>query len=109
MGKLLKPLYGLDDASRKLWLKVRELFLNIGFKTLERDEPCHLNDLTLPGQETFLKEIIEGIKTCMNVSKVEENDFRNTGLDVERYSDRIIVSMDDYVDSLAKIKEIKKV
>ena len=33
--KLLKPLDGLDDASRKFWLKVRELFLKMGLITLE--------------------------------------------------------------------------
>ena len=26
--KLNKPLYGLDDASRKFWLRVRDVFLN---------------------------------------------------------------------------------
>ena len=56
-----------------------------------------------------MKEIIEGIKTCMNVSKVEENNFRYTGLDVERCPDGILVSMDDYVHSLAEVKEIRKV
>ena len=32
------PLYGLDDASRKFWLKVRELFLRMGLKNLEGEE-----------------------------------------------------------------------
>ena len=49
------------------------------------------------------------IKTCMNVSKVEENNFRYTGLDVETLQDEITMSMNDYVDSLAMIKYIRKV
>ena len=36
--KLWKPLYGLNDASRKFWLKVKNLFADIGLKTLEGDE-----------------------------------------------------------------------
>merc|ERR1712112_255644 len=36
--KLLKPLYGLDDASRKFWLKVKETLSNLGMKTLPGDE-----------------------------------------------------------------------
>ena len=68
--KLRKPLYGLDDASRKFWLKVRELFLNMGLKTLEGDEALyflneggklkgailtHLDDVTLAGSADFLR------------------------------------------------------
>ena len=33
-----------------------------------------VDDFTLAGDETFLKEIIKGIRTCINVSKVEDNN-----------------------------------
>ena len=46
----------------------------------------HVDDFTLAGEETFLEEVIIGIKTCMNVSNGEENKFRYTGLDVEKHS-----------------------
>ena len=36
--RLLKPLYGLDDASRKFWLKVREELKSMGLKTVPGDE-----------------------------------------------------------------------
>ena len=37
--KLNKPLYGLDDASRKFWLRVRDVFLNkLHLKTIEGDK-----------------------------------------------------------------------
>ena len=36
--KLKKPLYGLNDASRKFWLKVREVFDECGLKILNGDE-----------------------------------------------------------------------
>ena len=35
---LKKPLYGLNDASRKFWLKVKSVFEEIGLKRLEGDE-----------------------------------------------------------------------
>ena len=35
---LKKPLYGLNDASRKFWLKVKQVFEDIGLKRLEGDE-----------------------------------------------------------------------
>ena len=33
--KLVKPLYGLDDASRRFWLRIRGIFKNRNIKTLE--------------------------------------------------------------------------
>ena len=45
----------------------------------------------------------------MNITRVEENNLRYFGLDVERRSDGITVSMDDYIDSLAEVKDIRKV
>ena len=32
--QLLKPLYGLDDASRKFWLRMKEIFQDMGMKIL---------------------------------------------------------------------------
>ena len=36
--KLKKPLYGLDDASCKFWLRVKEVLKTIGLKVMEGDE-----------------------------------------------------------------------
>ena len=36
--KLKKPLYGLDDASRRFWLRMKELFGSMGMKTVKGDE-----------------------------------------------------------------------
>ena len=83
-------------------IKERELLLKMGLKTLEGDEAfyflneggkfkgavlTHVDDFTLAGNNDFLKMVLEGLKKIMNVSKVEEDSFRNTGLDVERRSD----------------------
>merc|ERR1712101_70152 len=39
--KLLKPLYGLDDASRKFYLKIRETLRNFDLNTLPGDDPVY--------------------------------------------------------------------
>ena len=103
---------------------MRELFFNIGLKTLEGDEVfyflneggkfkgavlTHVDDFTLARNDAFLKIVIEVIETCKNVYKVKENNFRYTGLDVERHPGEISVSMDDYVNSLLEVKKIRKV
>ena len=41
LWKLKKPLYGLNDASRKFWLKVKEVFSKMGLKRLEGDESMY--------------------------------------------------------------------
>ena len=36
-----KPLYGLDDASRKFYLKLKEKLIEMGLKTLPGDEALY--------------------------------------------------------------------
>ena len=36
--RLKKPLYGLDDASQRFWLRVKEVLKTIGLKVIEGDE-----------------------------------------------------------------------
>ena len=118
--RLKKPLYGLNDASRKFWLKVKEVFKNFGLKKLVGDEALyykhnkngdligllstHVDDFSLAGTEEFLDIVTEEIKKALDVSKVEDGRFRFTGIDVEQFDDRIEISMDDYAASLEDIE-----
>ena len=67
---MLKPLYGLDDASRKFYLKVRETLQELGLKTLPGDDAfyyenkdgnllgvnlSHVDDFTIAGNEDFVR------------------------------------------------------
>merc|ERR1712115_174233 len=121
--KLLKPLYSLDDASRKFYLKVKETLQELGLKTLPGDDAfyyehrdgklmglnlSHVDDFTIAGDTDFVKRIVTGIKERFIVSKVEEDKFRFTGLDVKAKNGRIEISMEDYADSVEEIKEIRK-
>ena len=36
--KLKKPLYGLNDVSRKFWLRVKNIFKELGLRKLDGDE-----------------------------------------------------------------------
>ena len=40
--KLLKPLYGLNDASRRFWLKVKSILESFGMKKIEGDEAYYV-------------------------------------------------------------------
>merc|ERR1712002_463743 len=121
--KLLKPLYGLDNASRKFWLKVKETLTELGLRTLPGDEAfyyenrdgnligavlSHVDDFTVAGEEEFVKRIVKGVSEKFTVSKVEEDEFRFTGLDVKAKNEKIEVSMEDYAGSVEPIEEIRK-
>ena len=96
--KLLKPLYGLDDASRKFCLKVKETFMELGLKTLPGDDAfyyenrngklmglnlSHVDDFTIAGNEEFVRRIVKGISDVFTVSKIEKDEFRLTRLDIK--------------------------
>ena len=42
LWKLKKPLYGLNDASRKFWLRVKRAFADFGLRRIEGDEALYL-------------------------------------------------------------------
>ena len=85
-------MYGLDDASRKFWLRVRDVFLNkLQLKTVEGDEAfyyqnldgdfqgavlTHVDDFELTGTVDFIEKIIAVVGKELNISKVEEDKFR---------------------------------
>ena len=75
--KLKKPLYGLDDASRKFWLRAKEALKKVGFKVMEGDEAfyyrdrngkligaviTHVDDFTLAGTKEFIKEVLDALE-----------------------------------------------
>ena len=118
-----KPLYRLNDTSCKFWLKVKEVFDECKLRILDGDEAfyfrhnedgnlegmvlSHVDDFILAGTEKFLEEITKKIAQKLEISKLEDNEFRFTGMDVKKDGDVIVVSMEDYAKSLEKI-EIRK-
>ena len=119
----MKPLYGLDDASRKFYLKVKETLQELGLKTLPGDDAfyyenkngelmglnlSHVNNFTIAGEDEFVERIVNGIARKFTVSKVEKDVFRFTGLDVKAGNGKIEVLMEDYANSVEEMKEIRR-
>ena len=120
--KLLKPLYGLDDASRKFWLKVKDILKREGLEAVPGDPAfyikrkegkpegvilTHVDDFLLGGSNDFVEDLISKMKEELTISKVEAKKFRFTGVDVEQRPDSIVVSMNDYAKSILPIEEIR--
>ena len=67
-----KPLYGLNDASRKFWLRMKTIFKEMGLRRLDGDEAVyyeidekgnlegmistHVDDFDLAGREGFVEK-----------------------------------------------------
>ena len=68
----------------------------------------HVDDFTIAGDIEFVQRIVNGIREKFTVSKIEEDKFRFTGLDVKAENGKIQVSMEDYADSVDEIREIRK-
>ena len=83
--KLRKSLYSLDNASRKFWLKVKEVFLDLGLRVMDRDEAFYylhedsdlkgvvqtdIYDIFLAGTAEFVEMVIQGLSESLIVSKV---------------------------------------
>ncbi len=67
----------------------------------------HVDSFILAGTYRFFEEITKKIADKLEISKLEDNEFRFTGMDVKKEGEVMIVSMEDYAKSLEKI-EIRK-
>merc|ERR1712115_637982 len=105
------------------YLKVRETLKNLNLNTLPGEDAVyyqhingnligmllsHVDDFTITGTNEFVNRIVEGLKKIFTISKIEENNFRFTGLDVKTNDEQIEISMEDYANSINEIKDIRK-
>ena len=116
-------MYGLDDASRKFWLKVKETLTKLGLKTIPGDEAfyyenkngkllgavlSHVDDFIVAGKDEFVDRIVKGVSSEFTVSKTEKDEFRFTGLDVKTKGKEIEVSMEENARLVELIEEIRR-
>ena len=109
--RLLKPIYGLDDASRRFWLTVKRIFKEEGMSNLTGDEAfyhkregesligivlTHLDDFLVSGTAQFIDSLTERIKNNLTISKVEDDNFRFTCIDITQKDKNAAFSMEDY-------------
>ena len=57
----------------------------------------HVDDFEVTGTIDFVEEIISGVEKELTISKVEEDTFRYTGLDVKIVTDGIDISMVEFL------------
>ena len=123
LWKLKKPLYGLNDALRRFWLRVKKIFEEENMKTLPGDEAfyyknidgeligmiiTHVDDFQIAGTYSFIASILNRLESSLTISKVERDRYRFTGMDVSKLENCVELSMEDHAASIEEIKEIRK-
>ena len=68
----------------------------------------HVDDFTLASTNEFVDQVLKVINEELTISKIEKDAFRYTGIGVKVIKDRIDIQMEDYIESLEEVKEIRK-
>ena len=63
-----------------------------------------VDDFDLAGTKSFVERVTEKVSANLDVSKVEDDRFRYTGIDIKKVENGIEISMDEYAESLEEIK-----
>ena len=120
-GKLWKlncSVYGLCDASRAWYLKVSDELLKIGvsrsiydyglFFSLKNNKLqglfcCHVDDFYYMGCGEFHDSVVQHIRNKFQLSKEVEGAFKFLGISLVQEENSIIMSQQDYIDTICPI------
>mgnify|MGYP001796156622 CR=1 FL=1 len=117
--KLQKCVYGLADASRFWYLRVREELMKLGAK-LSRVDPgifywkendkligvlaCHVDDMIWGGTDDFKGSIIKKLKEIFHFGSEEVESFTYIGINLTQNTDfSIHINQNSYIDSISEI------
>ena len=64
----------------------------------------HVDNFDLAGKKSFVDKVTGEISKALDVSTVESDCFRFTGIDVKKVKEGIEISMEDYAKSLENIQ-----
>ena len=117
--KLNKAVYGLKDAARMWFNKVKKTVTELGgcctsleptlFKFENRGELIgiicsHVDDFCYGGNERFLREVIGTLKSRLKVGDEETGNFRYIGVKIHEKQKEIILEQGDYVKSIDEVE-----
>ena len=119
--RLRKCIYGLNDAPRYWYKRVKEVLLELGGVVSAYDNALylwfdnhdgnhlmgvlvsHVDDFAFCGSEKFHDSVIEKLKTTFYISVHETGSFKYLGLSVNQNSNGVSIHQDNYVSSIAPI------
>ena len=117
--KLKKTVYGLADAPREWFLRLREEILKLGAKVSTYDSgvfywyfngklegilSCFVDDQLWGGSDNFVTNVIEKLRSTFDISHEHESAFKYVGVELmqdENYS--IFVTQKKYIENMATV------
>ena len=118
--KLKKTVYGTYDGSRNFYLSVDETLRKLGCKKVTGEEALytfhdengklagmvgiHVDDFNAAGNEYFHEKITDELQKIYVFGKIEEKEFRFTGVDIKECEDGIEVNQAKFCESLKEIE-----
>ena len=115
--KLRKSVYGLNDASRQWYLRLREELINLGATPIKLDQGifcwydnsnlvgvmvCFVDDILYGGNSSF-SDVISSLKDKFKVGSEHANKFEYIGINIKQFNNSIVISQNDYVNNLEPI------
>ena len=123
LWRLLKPMYGLGDASLQ-WYKTLALKLvELGCKRLTTDPAMfywhgpggelgglvswHVDDMIGAGSDKFYKAVLNPLMNTFTFGSTSEGKYRCLGWNVVHRKNDILVSQDDYIEAKVEFLDIQ--
>jgi hypothetical protein len=113
LWKLVKPVYGLDDACRNFYLKAAQKLIEFGCKrskydsalflyfvrgTLEGFIAMHVDDLDHAGTDKFYREVIGPLRKFFKFGSMSKEAFKYVGWNIQHDGQSILVDQIDYIE-----------
>ena len=116
---LKKIVYGLSDASKSWYTRVKELLkLNVNISkydpglfmyqyrgTLHGLLVTHVDDFLWGGTDVFVENVIKPLHKIFEIGSINKKAFRYLGLDLKEGDSSIVISQSNYVDSIESLME----
>ena len=119
LWKLKKNVYGLIDAARAWYSRLKEVLLGLGMK-ISRLDPAlffwwhgnvlagvmcvHVDDILWGGTPLFCTNVVDVMRKKLVVGKSSDgNSFKYIGVNITQDDDIIGLHQNDYIDSLEEI------
>ena len=118
LWRLKRAVYGLNDASRFWYLRVKEELSKAGCKCSKADPAVyyyftscsegvlitHVDDFMWSGTEKFRRSVIERIKNIFKISEENSEAFRYVGIEVFQDDQGVHIGQRKYTEELQEIK-----
>ena len=118
LWKLKQCVYGLNDASRKFYMKVKEELIKVGCKCSRLDSAVftyhngglqgllmsHVDDFLWSGTEMFKTSVIDRIRKTFQISSENSTLFKYVGLQIQQCEEGIYITQKEYANEIEEIE-----